>query len=164
MLIDTYEAGTKKDHFKDPRIRVHTIFDYKSTYGVVLAGNSTRLLQCSKSYMQSHKDEMFEHIGKFVHTIMVVYDYMCLCLTFIISDIKDVLNERRNEQAKERTKERSNERTNERTNERADERTNGRQNERTNEKTNERAHERTANDRANERTSARAHKKNVYAT
>ncbi|KAL9958642.1 hypothetical protein ACROYT_G035690 [Oculina patagonica] len=70
MLIDTYEAGYRKDEFKDPRIRVHTIFDYKSTYGVVLAGNSTKLLQCSKSYMQSHKDEMFDHIEEFVHTIV----------------------------------------------------------------------------------------------
>lgn len=69
MLIDTYEAGTKRDQFKDPRIRIHTIYDYKSTYGVVLAGNSTRLLHCSKSYIQSHQDEMFEHIGKFVYTI-----------------------------------------------------------------------------------------------
>lgn len=72
MLIDTYEAGYRGDQFKDPRIRIHTIFDYKSTYGVVLAGNSTKLLQCSKSYMQAHRDEMFEHISQFVHTIMVI--------------------------------------------------------------------------------------------
>ena len=71
MLIDTYEAGTKKDQFKDPHIRIHTIFDYKSTYGVVLAGNSTKLLQCSKSYMQANRNEMFEHISKFIHSIMV---------------------------------------------------------------------------------------------
>ncbi|KAJ7390094.1 hypothetical protein OS493_027124 [Desmophyllum pertusum] len=70
MLIDTYEAGTKKDQFKDPHIRIHTIFDYKSTYGVVLAGNSTKLLQCSKSYMQANRNEMFEHISKFIHSIM----------------------------------------------------------------------------------------------
>ncbi|XP_020603732.1 uncharacterized protein LOC110042703 [Orbicella faveolata] len=69
MLIDTYEAGYKKDQFKDPRIRIHTIYDYKSTYGVVLAGNSTKLLQCSKSYMQSHRAEMYEHIAKFIHSI-----------------------------------------------------------------------------------------------
>lgn len=73
MLIDSYEAGTKRDQFKDPRIRIHTIFDYESTYGVVLASNSTRLLQCSKSYMQSHKAEMFEHIGKFIHAIEAIY-------------------------------------------------------------------------------------------
>ena len=75
MLVDTYEAGYRKDQFKDPRIRIHTIFDFKSTYGIVLAGNSTRLLQCSKSYMQAHRDEMFEHIGKFIHTIVVISIY-----------------------------------------------------------------------------------------
>ena len=75
MLIDTYEAGYKKDHFKDPRIRIHTIYDYKSTYGVVLAGNSTKLLQCSKAYMQSHRAEMYEHIAKFIHSIEVINNY-----------------------------------------------------------------------------------------
>ena len=74
MLIDTYEAGYKKDQFKDPRIRVHTIYDYKSTYGVVLAGNSTKLLQCSKSYMQSHRAAMYQHIAKFIHSIEVTED------------------------------------------------------------------------------------------
>ena len=72
MLIDTYEAGSKRDRFKDHRIRIRTIFDYKSTYGVVLAGNSTKLMSCSKSYMQAHKDEMYEHIGNFIYSIKVM--------------------------------------------------------------------------------------------
>ena len=71
MLIDTYEAGSKRDRFKDPRIHVRTIFDYKSTYGVVLAGSSTKLMQCSRSYMRAHQDEMYEHIGKFISSIQV---------------------------------------------------------------------------------------------
>ena len=71
MLIDTYEAGSKRDHFTDPRIRIRTIFDFKSTYGVVLAGNSTKLMSCSKSYMQSHRAEMYHHIAKFIYSIEV---------------------------------------------------------------------------------------------
>ena len=70
-----YEARYKKDQFKDPRIRVRTIYDYKSTYGVVLAGNSTKRLQCSKSYMQSHRAEMYQHIAKFIHSIEVIEKY-----------------------------------------------------------------------------------------
>ena len=71
MLIDTYEAGTKKHVLNDPKIAVQKIFDYKSTFGVVLSGNSTKLLTCSQVYMQGNKGKMSQHIKQFVESLEV---------------------------------------------------------------------------------------------
>ena len=71
MLMDTYEAGSKKHVLNDPKIAVQKIFDYKSTFGVVLSGNSTKLKTCSEGYMQANKGKMSAHIAQFVESLKV---------------------------------------------------------------------------------------------
>ena len=71
MLIDAYEAGARKDQINHKDIRVVKVYDYSSTYGVVLAGNSTKLLKCSHGYMQANKAKMFELIAKNAEVVEV---------------------------------------------------------------------------------------------
>lgn len=81
ILIDAYEAGARKDQMNHKDIRVAKVYDYSSTYGVVLAGNSTKLLKCSYGYMQGNKAKIFNLIGENAQAIevgrkQVLEDYM----------------------------------------------------------------------------------------
>ena len=71
MLLDAYEAGARKDQISHKDIRVVKVYDYSSTYGVVLARNSTKLLKCSYGYMQANKAKMFELIAQHIESIEV---------------------------------------------------------------------------------------------
>ncbi|XP_031573985.1 uncharacterized protein LOC116307805 [Actinia tenebrosa] len=71
MLMDAYEAGTKREQFlkSGGLIRIHKVYDFASTFGVVLAGRSTRLYQCSRNWMSGHRAEMSAHIAKFIKVV-----------------------------------------------------------------------------------------------
>jgi len=72
--MDVNEAGTKAAEFKKKaggRIRIHQIFDYSSTFGIVIAGPSKRLYQCSKEWMSANRAFMSEHIAKYMAVIEV---------------------------------------------------------------------------------------------
>lgn len=72
--MDVYEAGTKSKEFKDSgnKLRIQKIFDFSSTYGVVLAGPSTKLYQCSRNWMSANRAEMIEHISKYMSVVEVM--------------------------------------------------------------------------------------------
>ena len=76
ILIDAYEAGARKDQINHKDIRVAKVYDYSSTYGVVLAGNSTKLSKCSYAYMQGNKAKMFRLIEKNAEVIEVGREYV----------------------------------------------------------------------------------------
>ncbi|XP_048579577.1 uncharacterized protein LOC5515780 isoform X2 [Nematostella vectensis] len=69
VLIDAYEAGTKKKDLAGTGVRIQKVYDYKSTYGVVLSGPSVRLYKCSRNYMTAYKADMYTHIQKFVQVV-----------------------------------------------------------------------------------------------
>lgn len=69
ILMDTYQIGSEKNILKDPRLRIEKTYDDKSTYGIVIAGNSTKLLKCAKGYMQANKAMMSQHISGFIDTV-----------------------------------------------------------------------------------------------
>lgn len=74
MLMDAYEAGTKAKEFEKRgkgRIRVQKVFNYASTFGVVLAGPSTRLYQCSREWMSANRAEMSVHIARYMGVVEV---------------------------------------------------------------------------------------------
>jgi hypothetical protein len=71
--MDAYEAGTKREEFlaSGGRIRIHKVYNFASTFGVVLAGPSTRLYKCSRNWMSGHRAEMSSHIAKFLQVVEV---------------------------------------------------------------------------------------------
>ena len=71
ILMDTYQTGSEKNTIKDPLLHIEKIYDDKSTYGIVIAGNSTKLLSCSKGYMQANKAAMSQHISGFIDVVEV---------------------------------------------------------------------------------------------
>lgn len=71
VLVDTYAAGLRSELFNHPSIRVSSVLDYKTAYGVVLSPNSTRLGKCFERYMLSHRAEIFKMIETKVKPIEV---------------------------------------------------------------------------------------------
>ena len=64
ILLDGYVVGSRKDLFKNPNLIVKKIKDYRSAYGIVWAGRSSRLRKCVDWYMKSRKSQMFSHIAE----------------------------------------------------------------------------------------------------
>ena len=73
ILMDTYELGSKKDIVNHPSIKIQRIYDYKSSYGVVFAGNSTKLWTCSQDFMKSNKAKLFRTIEALTDVIEVIF-------------------------------------------------------------------------------------------
>ena len=73
--MDTYAAGSKEEVLRHPDIRIQKIYDFQSTYGIVLAGDSRKLRKCSHSYMLANKVKIYEHIKGYIQTIKVGYSY-----------------------------------------------------------------------------------------
>lgn len=71
ILIDAYEAGSKTKTLSNPLLNTQKVFDYSSTYGVVLAGESVRLHQCSKEYIKANKMKITQQIAKYIEEIKV---------------------------------------------------------------------------------------------
>jgi hypothetical protein len=63
ILLDAYVVGSRKDLFKNPNLLVNKIKDYRSAYGIVWAGKSSRMKVCLDWYMKSRKSKMFRHIA-----------------------------------------------------------------------------------------------------
>lgn len=76
--MDAYQTGSEKLTLQDPLLRIEKIYNEKSTYGVVLAGNSTKLLKCSKVYMQANQAFISHHISQFIDAVEVKSDRLLL--------------------------------------------------------------------------------------
>ena len=70
-LIDTYVLGRRKDLFEKPSLRIIDIYDYSTAYGVVLGGQSRKLMQCFGRYVQSHRKKIFQTVEKHVDFVEV---------------------------------------------------------------------------------------------
>ena len=70
-LIDTYVLGSRKDLFEKPSLRVIKIYDYSTVYGMVLGGESRKLKQCFRRYIQRHRRKIFQAIEKHVEYVEV---------------------------------------------------------------------------------------------
>ena len=71
LLVDTYTMGSRKDLFEKPNLMVSQILDYKTTYGIVMGGDSRKLAHCFYSYHQGYKEEIFRRIRQNVKSIEV---------------------------------------------------------------------------------------------
>lgn len=66
VLVDTYVAGEMKD-FSSEELRVNTIIDHNSFYGVVFGGGKLagkEFQTCFEDYVLSNQAEIFETVKK----------------------------------------------------------------------------------------------------
>ena len=70
LLIDTYVAGARKELFSE-YFRIRRIFDRKSAYGLVMAGDAMKLQKCFKKFISENRAMVYEEIRKVVETIEV---------------------------------------------------------------------------------------------
>ena len=70
LVVDTYVAGARKELFSE-YFRVRKVFDHKSAYGVVLAGDAMKLQTCFTKYIKENRVMVFETLRRFVKAIEV---------------------------------------------------------------------------------------------
>ena len=73
LVVDTYVAGAKKELFSEC-FRIRKVFDHKSAYGVVLAGDAMKLRTCFAKFIKENRAMVFEELRKVVKAIEVVYN------------------------------------------------------------------------------------------
>ncbi|KXJ28097.1 hypothetical protein AC249_AIPGENE21667 [Exaiptasia diaphana] len=68
-FIDGYAIGNHRDLFEHPSLKLSKIYDVKPAYGIVLAGNSSRLRRCFYRYIQGRRAEIFRRVAGIVQII-----------------------------------------------------------------------------------------------
>ena len=70
-LVDLYVLSSHNHLFDDPRFRIVRVYDYKASYGVVLAGHSMKLEKCFKEYTKGNAEEVFRRIEQNINSLKV---------------------------------------------------------------------------------------------
>jgi len=70
-LVDLYVLSSHKHMFDDPRFRIVRTYNYKTSYGVVLAGHSTKLEKCFKEYTKANAEKVFRRIEQNINSLTV---------------------------------------------------------------------------------------------
>ena len=70
-LVDLYVLSSHKHLFDDPRFRIVRVYDYKASYGVVLAGHSMKLEDCFTEHIKAHTASVFQKIEENVKILRV---------------------------------------------------------------------------------------------
>ena len=99
-LLDSYATASEKKHFSQDWIRVKEIIPlrYKSSTGVVLAGDAAKLSRCFRSYVKSERHSIHRVIERNINSIEVCdaqlinyFYFSCLhtpvCLSIYPSDL-----------------------------------------------------------------------------
>ncbi len=58
LVVDTYVAGARKELFSE-YFRIRKVFDHKSAYGVVLAGDARKLRTCFAKFIKENRAMVF---------------------------------------------------------------------------------------------------------
>jgi len=69
--VDLYALSSHKHLFDDPRFRIVRVYDYKASYGVVLAGHSMKLEKCFKEYTKANTEKVFRRIEQNINSLQV---------------------------------------------------------------------------------------------
>ena len=69
--MDLYVLSSHKHLFDDPRFRIVRVYDYKASYGVVLAGHSMELEKCFTEYTKAHVASVIRRIEENVNSLKV---------------------------------------------------------------------------------------------
>ena len=70
-LVDLYVLSSHNHLFDDPRFRIVRVYDYKASYGVVLAGHSMKLEKCFTEYTKGNAGEVFRRIEQNINSLKV---------------------------------------------------------------------------------------------
>lgn len=69
--MDLYVLSSHKHLFEDPRFRIVRIYDYKTSYGVVLTGHSMKLEECFTEHIKGDSAEVYESIEENIKILKV---------------------------------------------------------------------------------------------
>ena len=69
--MDLYVLSSHKHLFDDPRFRLVRVYDYKASYGVVLAGHSMKLEKCFTEYTKANAEKVFRRIELNIKSLKV---------------------------------------------------------------------------------------------
>ena len=70
-LVDLYVLSSHKHLFDDPRFRLVRVYNYKASYGVVLAGHSMKLERCFTEYTKANAEKVFRRIEQNIKSLKV---------------------------------------------------------------------------------------------
>ncbi|KAL9957849.1 hypothetical protein ACROYT_G034798 [Oculina patagonica] len=68
-LVDSYVAAERKDLFDDPALYIHQLIYYRSSFGIVLSGNSTRLQYCFLDYLVKKRSLLTDLVKNYTKTL-----------------------------------------------------------------------------------------------
>ena len=69
--MDLYVLSSHNHMFDDPRFRIVRVYDYKASYGVVLAGHSMKLEKCFREYTKANTEKVFRRIEQNINSLKV---------------------------------------------------------------------------------------------
>ena len=76
-LFDTYAIGSERALFdKAKHLHIYEIYDYSSTYGIVIGGESKVLQKCFNMFKKENIEEIFRNIKKNINSIEVRCKYI----------------------------------------------------------------------------------------
>ncbi|XP_074632381.1 uncharacterized protein LOC141890705 isoform X2 [Acropora palmata] len=64
VLVDLYVLSTHKHLFGDPRFRIVRVYDYKTSYGAVMAGQAMKLQHCFTKEIKENAADAFKSIDE----------------------------------------------------------------------------------------------------
>ena len=64
ILIDTFAGGSRTELLDKPNLRVYQVLGVSSTYGAVLAGESTKLARCFRAYNLAYAANITRHVER----------------------------------------------------------------------------------------------------
>lgn len=72
VLVDLYVLSTHKHLFGDPRFRIVRVYDYKTSYGAVIAGQAMKLQHCFTKEIKENAADAFKSIDENVKILKVL--------------------------------------------------------------------------------------------
>lgn len=69
--MDSFTITAHLDLIKSHPIRTERTIEHPVTYGMVLAGNSTRMADCARSYLENYPRKVFQRIADHLKPLKV---------------------------------------------------------------------------------------------
>lgn len=78
-FVDSFTITAHLDTIKSHPIRTERTIEHPVTYGMVLAGNSTRMADCARRYLENYPRKVFQRIADHLKPLKVsVLFFFCL--------------------------------------------------------------------------------------
>ena len=70
-LVDLYVLSSHRHLFDNPHFRIVRVYNYRASYGVVLAGHSMNLEKCFKEYNKANAEKVSRRIEQNINSLKV---------------------------------------------------------------------------------------------